>query len=76
MAVPSALAAVHVSADTYDSAFTQAEDLDGLLGTLGKKAMLFEYQGEYALVEEMEKLYVYTVEEAERREDKVLGRST
>lgn len=60
--------------DTGDTAFTRAEDLDGLLETLGRKAMLFEYRGEEVLVEEMRSLYAHAVEEAERREGDMLGR--
>lgn len=67
-------AAAQVWTDTDDTAFTRAEDLDGLLETLGRKAMLFEYRGEEVLVEEMRSLYAHAVEEAERREGDMLGR--
>ncbi|GAB7353578.1 hypothetical protein MBLNU459_g4004t2 [Dothideomycetes sp. NU459] len=55
------------------AAYTQVDDLEGILETLGKKAMIFSYRGEDALVEEMETLYAHTVEEAEKREAETLG---
>ncbi|KAF1344748.1 anaphase-promoting complex subunit 5-domain-containing protein [Delphinella strobiligena] len=55
-------------------AYTQVEDLDGILSTIAKKATLYGYRGEEALAEEMEGLYAHVVEEAEKRLEEILGR--
>lgn len=56
------------------AAYTQVEDLDGILSTIAKKATLYGYRGEEALAEEMEGLYAHVVEEAEKRLEEILGR--
>jgi anaphase-promoting complex subunit 5 len=44
------------------------EDLDGILDSLMKKAMLYKHKDDEDMIEEMERLYNSTVQEAERRQ--------
>jgi anaphase-promoting complex subunit 5 len=44
------------------------EDLDGILDSLMKKAMLYKHRDDEDGIEEMERLYDSTVQEAERRQ--------
>ncbi|CAC9885498.1 unnamed protein product [Aureobasidium pullulans] len=61
------------SSSHIDAAFTylnrahEVEDLDGTLESLMKKAMLYKHKDDEDMVEEMERLYNTTVQEAERR---------
>jgi anaphase-promoting complex subunit 5 len=51
----------------HDIAYIKMEDLDGTLESLMKKAMLYKHRDDEDMVEEMERLYTSTVQEAERR---------
>jgi anaphase-promoting complex subunit 5 len=44
------------------------EDLDGVLESLTKKAMLYKHKEDEDMIEEVERLYNSTVQEAERRQ--------
>jgi len=59
----------------WGAAYTRVEDLDGVLATIAKKAMLYDYRGEEALAREMEEVYARTVEGAERRIEEMMGRN-
>jgi len=56
------------NADTVQIAYVKVEDLDGTLDSLMKKAMLYKHKDDEDMVEEMERLYNSTVQEAERRQ--------
>ncbi|KAL1301515.1 hypothetical protein AAFC00_005758 [Neodothiora populina] len=56
-------------------AYARVEDLDGVLATVARKAMLFAYKGEEALAEETEEVYAHVVAEAEKRTEELLGRN-
>jgi anaphase-promoting complex subunit 5 len=48
--------------------YAKVEDLDGILDSLMKKAMLCKHRDDEDGIEEMERLYNSTVQEAERRQ--------
>ncbi|THZ73213.1 hypothetical protein D6C85_04225 [Aureobasidium pullulans] len=57
-------------------AYVKVEDLDGTLESLMKKAMLYKHKDDEDMVEEMERLYNTTVQEAERRHSANQSRDT
>ncbi|OBW64292.1 MAG: WSC-domain-containing protein [Aureobasidium pullulans] len=57
-------------------AYVKVEDLDGILESLMKKAMLYKHRDDEDMVEEMERLYNTTVQEAERRQSANQSRDT
>jgi len=56
------------NADMDETAYVKVEDLDGTLDSLMKKAMLYKHRDDEDMIEEMERLYNSTVQEAERRQ--------
>jgi anaphase-promoting complex subunit 5 len=54
--------------DRIQTAYVKIEDLDGTLDGLMKKAMLYKHRDDEDGIEEMERLYNSTVQEAERRQ--------
>lgn len=56
------------NANETQKAYVKLEDLDGTLDSLMKKAMLYKHRDDEDMIEEMERLYTRTVQEAERRQ--------
>jgi len=56
------------NANVDKTAYVKVEDLDGTLDSLMKKAMLYKHRDDEDMIEEMERLYNSTVQEAERRQ--------
>jgi hypothetical protein len=54
--------------DNVQTEYVKVEDLDGILDSLMKKAMLYKHRDDEDMIEEMERLYNSTVQEAERRQ--------
>jgi anaphase-promoting complex subunit 5 len=54
--------------DRIQTAYVKVEDLEGTLDSLTKKAMLYKHRDDEDMIEEMERLYDSTVQEAERRQ--------
>ncbi|KAG9832935.1 hypothetical protein KCU98_g12608, partial [Aureobasidium melanogenum] len=54
--------------DRAHEAYVKVEDLDGILESLTKKAMLYKHKDDEDMIEEMDRLYDSTVQEAERRQ--------
>lgn len=52
----------------YKTAYVKVEDLDGILDSLTKKAVLYKHKDDEDMIEEVERLYNSTVQEAERRQ--------
>jgi anaphase-promoting complex subunit 5 len=61
------------SANKTRTAYVKVEDLDGILDCLMKKAMLYKHRDDDDMIEEMERLYNSTVQEAERRQLAIQG---
>ena len=55
-------------ADKLATAYIKVEDMEGILDSLLKKAMLYKHKDDDDMVDEMEQLYSKTVQEAEKRE--------
>ncbi|CAD0086781.1 unnamed protein product [Aureobasidium vineae] len=60
--------AAFIYLDRAHEAYRKIEDLDGILESLMKKAMLYKHRDDEDMIEEMERLYNSTVQEAERRQ--------
>lgn len=60
--------------DKNTTAYVKVEDLEGILESLMKKAMLYKHKDDEDMVEEMDRLYNSTVQEAEKRESAMQGR--
>ena len=56
------------NANEVQTAYVKVEDLDGTLDSLMKKAMLYKHRDDEDMIEEVERLYNSTVQEAERRQ--------
>lgn len=55
-------------ANEIQTAYVKVEDLDGTLDSLMKKAMLYKHRDDEDMIEEIERSYNSTVQEAERRQ--------
>ena len=56
-------------------AYDRVENLKGTLDCLDKKATIFRARGEERLAKEMERMYDARMQEAQDRQDEMLGRN-
>ncbi|KAI5209244.1 hypothetical protein AUEXF2481DRAFT_27990 [Aureobasidium subglaciale EXF-2481] len=68
--------AAFIYLDRANEAYIKVEDLDGTLESLMKKAMLYKHRDDEDMVEEMDRLYNSTVQEAERKQSAMHGQNS
>ncbi|KAI5272789.1 hypothetical protein E4T47_03842 [Aureobasidium subglaciale] len=65
--------AAFIYLDRAHEAYIKVEDLEGTLESLMKKAMLYKHRDDEDMVEEIDRLYNSTVQEAERKQSAMHG---